>query len=91
MSDVDDVRALCRLMVRYGVTKLQVRGVTLERPEAIVRAEAAPAKTDEDEDEKPGGDIFDEGALERRMHEIAQMTPDAADRALSLAPLPRVT
>ncbi len=74
-----DVEKLCELMVRYGVTRLEWSGLTLERPAALAMAEAAaklsPAKDDEPE------------AQDEELAKLRGMSPEAQDAALTLAPL----
>ncbi len=67
------VERLCQLMAKYGLTRIQVGAITLERPSFL----SIPDKDKEaPEEEQPD-------ALER----IARMSPDAQDRALALAPI----
>lgn len=65
-------RELCELMVEFGLTRIRVDGVMLERPAGLATPKEDPkAKTAEDEPEDP----FDR---------LMRMREDERDRALLL-------
>lgn len=73
-----DLQRMCELMVQFGLTRIQQGDAVLERPAALVLAEAAaraePTKT---------GDEAPEDAFDR----IKRMDPLAQDHALMLGDL----
>ncbi len=73
MSERGDIEALCEVMQKYGLTRLKVDDVELERPPFTVAVAmgAEPKKEPADEEDDP---------LER----LKTMSPDQQDRALML-------
>jgi hypothetical protein len=79
MADVVTPRELAELMAEFGLSRVRVGDVELERPAFSVGAVGAKGEPGETsaEDEEPE-------AEPDRLEEILRMTPEQQDRALRL-------
>ena len=77
MADVVTPRELAELMAEFGLSRVRVGDVELERPAFSVGAKGEPGGKTSAEDEEPE-------AEPDRLEEILRMTPEQQDRALRL-------